>query len=182
LLSGGLDRRSQRIVARLRRHDSQCAPIGLVWLWYGPALLVVCASGCSGKTRLAVSPVHGRVVYKGQGVPEAVVIFHPEGDTVEKLKKMRPFAYADGNGDFRLKTYVDDDGAPPGDYRVSIVAASSNAGAKPAKGEAATEAPTSPTTGIKIPPNITKKYANVETSGIRVTIHAGENNLEPFTL
>ena len=52
------------------------------------------------------------------------MIFHPQEDADEKAKKMRPFAYADGEGNFELKTYVDGDGAPPGTYRVSIIAAS----------------------------------------------------------
>lgn len=148
----------------------------------GAMAILTPTSGC-GKHRLDVAPVHGRVVYKGQGVPRAIVIFHPEGDVVEQAKKMRPFAYADNDGNFQLKTYVEDDGAPPGEYRVTIIAASSGGGTgKRIKDESSIEQSASPARGASIPPAITKKYANLDTAGIKVTIHDGENSLEPFVL
>jgi hypothetical protein len=35
---------------------------------------------------------------------------------------------------------------------------------------------------VRVPPEIVKKYANVETAGIEVEIQEGENNLDPFVL
>ncbi len=66
----------------------------------GLALILSLSAGCGGKDRLAVNPVRGRVEYQGQGIPGAVVIFHPQEDANEKAKKMRPFAYADAEGNF----------------------------------------------------------------------------------
>src|SRR4051794_30863201 len=100
----------------------QCSVIRLILIVH-PLLLLILTGGCGGKKRLDVFPVHGRVTYAGQGIPQAVVIFVPTGDTADVLKKMRPFAYADRQGNFTLKTYVDGDGAPAGKYRVCIVAA-----------------------------------------------------------
>jgi hypothetical protein len=162
------------------RHDSRR---GVRWGFTlsGLALVLALGGGCGGKNRLDVAPVHGRVVYNGQGVPRAVVIFHPSEDADERAKKMRPFAYADDSGNFQLKTYVDDDGAPPGTYRVSIIARSSG-GSRPSKDEGPSDQLSAPGAAIRIPPQITQKYANVDTSDIEVTVEEGENNLEPFVL
>ena len=131
---------------------------------------------------MPVNPVRGRVEYQGRGVPGAVVIFHPQEDADEKAKKMRPFAYADGEGNFELKTYVDGDGAPPGKYRVSIIAASGGPAVERGAEASAAGQTSSPVAGVRIPPQITQKYRSVDSSGIQVTIHDGENNLEPFAL
>lgn len=152
----------------------------LVFGSFGTVLVVLLAGGC-GDGRFEVSPVRGRVVYKGQGVPMAVVIFHPSEDAPEQARKMRPFAYGDVDGNFELKTYVDGDGAPPGEYRVSIIARSVGPSRGPRKDapvaeQAAVAAP------IRIPPAVSQKYSNVDTSGIKVTVQEGENNLEPFVL
>jgi hypothetical protein len=142
-------------------------------------LCLALSVGC-GDGRLDVAPVRGRVTYGGQGVPQAVVIFHPGADASEQLGKMRPFAYADNDGNFEIKTYVDGDGAPPGAYRVSIIARSSQPRGGPSKDNRIPEALSGP--GINIPAQVSKKYADVDTSGIKVTIVDGENNLEPFVL
>jgi hypothetical protein len=110
-----------------------------------------------------------------------VVVFHPAEDAVEQARKMRPFAYGDADGNFELKTYIDGDGAPPGEYRVSIIARSAGPGRSPSKDAPVTEQP-APGAPIRIPPEVSKKYANVDTSGIKVTVMEGENNLEPFAL
>lgn len=150
-------------------------------LLIGPALILGVVVGCGDKGRLEVAPVRGQVTYQGRGVPSATVIFHPSEGTDESAKKLRPFAYADANGNFVLKTYIDGDGAPPGTYRVSIVARSSPPGGIRSK-DSAPSAESSSAPGIRIPPKISEKYANVETAGIQVTIHEGENILEPFAL
>lgn len=143
-------------------------------------VLLLAVAGCGGKERLEVFPVSGRVEYKGQGVPKATVIFHPTTPAVEGERQMRPFAYADDDGNFRLKTYITDDGAPLGEYKVRIVAASSGSVA-PSKDGPVQEAPP-PTPGPKIPPAITSKYDNPETSGITVQIKEEDNELAPFQL
>jgi len=120
-------------------------------------------------------------MYQGQGVPDATVIFFPASEAAEKAKKLRPFAYADGDGNFEIKTYVEGDGAPLGKYRVSIIAVSRGAPSNRGKDAPANDA-NSAAKVVSIPMEVTKKYGNVETSGIEVTVHEGENNLEPFVL
>ena len=139
-------------------------------------------AGCDTKTRLEVAPVSGRVESQGQGVPRATVIFHPTGNAAEGAKRLRPFGYADDAGNFKMKTYVTDDGAPPGEYQVTIIAASApSANSGPSKDGPAVES-TPTTAGPKIPPAVSAKYANVETSGITVEIKEQDNQLEPFQL
>jgi hypothetical protein len=96
--------------------------------------------------------------------------------TDERAKKMRPFAYADANGQFAIKTYRTGDGAAPGKYRVSIIA--------PAAGGSDKDRPdiVPAGTAVAVPPRVVQKYANVDTAGIEVEIQDGENNLEPFEL
>jgi hypothetical protein len=146
-----------------------------MWLRLASAapFALLCAVGCGGDDRLEVSPVRGQVVYQGRGVPNATVIFYPVGEAAEKLKKMRPYAYADESGRFELKTYVTADGAPPGEYEVSIIAVS---------GADRESDPSSQMNSPKLPRALVQKYANQKTSGIRVTVKPGENGLEPFVL
>ena len=148
-------------------------------LLFGMGLTLTASHGCGGADRLEVAQVRGKVVSNGIGVPQAVVIFHPGSDVPDNGKKLRPFAYADADGNFVLKTYVEGDGAPPGTYRVSIVAGS---GGGSRKDRPVSEENVLPIARINIPPDIAKKYADVETSGIQVTVKDGENNLEPFEL
>jgi hypothetical protein len=172
------------------RHDR--APVhprdAFHWVVVHAGLLIAAAFflalnvGCGGQDRLPVNPVRGRVEYQGRGIPGAVVIFHPQEGADEKAKKMRPFAYADGEGNFELKTYVDGDGAPPGTYRVSIVAASGGPAVDRGAATSAGGQESALSSSVRIPPQITEKYRSVDSSGIQVTIHDGENNLEPFAL
>ena len=124
--------------------------------------------------------MHGRVTYAGQGVGQAVVIFVPSGETADLLNKMRPFAYADGQGNFTLKTYVDGDGAPAGKYRVCIVAAPGVA--NPSQKDRPAAERSASAGSVNIPAAVSKKYGSADTSGIEATVVKGENNLEPFVM
>lgn len=137
--------------------------------------------GCGGDSRLKVAPVKGRITYHGQGVPNAVVVFMPSADNDEKSKKLRPFAYADAQGNFQIKTYIDNDGAPLGKYRVGVVAPSS-APAHSSKDAPAGQSSNSGTTAVAIPQDVIKKYGDAATSGLEVNVQAGDNNLPPFEL
>ena len=79
--------------------------------------LAVCCSAC-GNTRKPVYPVQGKVVYNGKAVPQALVVFHPVGGTTKDAA--RPSAHTDNEGQFTLTTYVSNDGAPLGEYVVTV--------------------------------------------------------------
>ena len=142
--------------------------------------LAMCSGGCNQKDRLDVAPVRGRVMYRGQGIPHATVIFFPAADADEKAQKLRPMGDTDGEGNFAVKTYVDGDGAPLGKYRVSImlISAPKSTSGKDKRGEPEV----TPSQAVSIPPELSQKYAKAETAGIEVTIEEGENVLPPFEL
>jgi len=82
------------------------------------ALLALCwLPGCSKKKRpneLPVYSVKGRVTYKGEPMPYAVVTFFPTGKPFADALKSR--ATADENGYYELTTYELNDGVPEGEY------------------------------------------------------------------
>ena len=68
------------------------------------------------------------MTYKGKPVPDALVAFHPAGAAPAASKPgdgppagpPRPTGKTDAEGKFKLHTYVGDDGAPAGDYQVTV--------------------------------------------------------------
>lgn len=85
----------------------------LILLW-GATLL-----GCEASSPLACYPVRGTVVRDGKPVAGAVVVFHPV-DPAANLKQ-KPIASTDDAGEFRVTTFKPGDGAPVGDYRITVV-------------------------------------------------------------
>ena len=80
--------------------------------------LMALAGGCSGEPpRPAVYPVTGQVVFDGRPAAGAIVSFHPKGAPGQFPT---PSAKADGRGNFSLTTYQAEDGAPQGDYIVTV--------------------------------------------------------------
>lgn len=65
--------------------------------------------------RVSVFPVEGRLLVAGEPAAKAQVVFHPLGESV-----FRPVAFTDADGRFRLMTYTAGDGAPAGEYAVTI--------------------------------------------------------------
>ena len=81
--------------------------------------LVLIVAGCGGKTetRPPTFPVSGKVVSKGQPVDGATLMFHPASPT---LKQFPGYAKTDKDGSFKVSTFDAGDGAPEGDYSVTI--------------------------------------------------------------
>lgn len=75
--------------------------------------------GCNnGDSRVATVPVTGLVLKGGKPIHYATVVFHPSGDTPVADAKPRAITSADGT--FELTTYDGNDGAPEGEYKVTI--------------------------------------------------------------
>jgi hypothetical protein len=84
-------------------------------------VLVLCAlAGCAEKRpgEVPVYPVKGRVTFKGEPMPHAVVTFFPVGQPFAQALKSR--ATADADGYYELTTYELKDGAPEGEYGVTL--------------------------------------------------------------
>lgn len=94
-------------------------------VWPRPAaasvalLGIALAAGCSKvePSRVAVHPVTGQVTFDGKAAAGAFVVFHSKtGDSDFPA----PRAQVDRQGSFALTTYRSQDGAPAGEYVVTV--------------------------------------------------------------
>ncbi|MFN0019991.1 MAG: hypothetical protein ACKVP0_17165 [Pirellulaceae bacterium] len=62
--------------------------------------------------------MQGKVVYQNQPLPEAMVVFHPLTAPVENSPQ--PIGHTDAAGRFVLTTLKSGDGAPVGEYSITV--------------------------------------------------------------
>jgi len=106
-------------------------------------------------------PTSGQILVNGQPVKGAMIIFHHVGDWGERT--IVPQAWTDEDGRFVLSTYATNDGAPAGDYQVTV------------KWPAYRRK--------KIGPDkLGDRFAKPESSGLTARIVKGTNELPPFDL
>jgi hypothetical protein len=119
----------------------------------GLGLLLTAAPGCDGSK---LYPVEGTIVYlDGEavtGLAGASVEFDPVAGKEGARGEVQP------DGTFRLGTHKPGDGAAPGEYRVSIQ-------------------PPLPALDRPAPRVLDRRYENVTTSGLRVTIKPETNRV-----
>ena len=144
------------------------------------AFLVVGAVGCDSPPPSGPIPVHpagGRVTFKGRPMAGALVVFHPSAassgsDEAGPGGAVRPTGRTDLEGNYKLHTYVGDDGAPAGDYRVTVALGSASESRDLMSKDA------SRTIVVMLPP----RFSDPARSGLGATIKAGENTVPPFDL
>lgn len=134
---------------------------GTIFLLAAVAIASGCSKGGKSAEQLPTSTARGIVTYKGKPVGEAGVTF------ISLDNKVRASGRTDGVGSFVLSTYGQQDGAPPGKYKV-VVAVSGTKEIEP--GVLAPE----PEGGFKSP--IPIKYANPTTTDILVEVTEGGKN------
>ncbi|NBR06907.1 MAG: hypothetical protein EBT92_14190 [Planctomycetes bacterium] len=78
---------------------------------------VLLLSGCQGNESTPTLPYEGEVKINGKPISGAMVIFHAK-KTGEQM--VSPSGTTDENGKFRLTSDKEFDGAPEGDYAVTI--------------------------------------------------------------
>ena len=139
--------------------------LGWRWLILLPALGCV---SCSGGGDL--QSVQGTVLYKNEPLKGAVVAFHRKG--TDDITALRPVGLTKEDGTFTLTT-GQADGAPPGQYVVTVTCPESAA----TKGGAAFN-----TAAPEPQDRLRGAYADRATSKIEVEIKKGVNRLEPFDL
>ncbi len=110
--------------------------------------------------RKAVVPVHGLLLQEGSPVANAHVSLYLTSPADKRLVRTAD-AITAGDGSFTLTTYVANDGAPVGDYAVTV------APWQPLAGE-----PGRPTLN-----SIPERFGKVTTSGLKVTIKPGPNEI-----
>jgi len=129
------------------------------------ALLPLGAVSCGGKgnDRKPTYPVRGRVLFQGKPATGALVMFHPAHE--DDPAAVRPHGQVNGDGAFVLSTYVAKDGAPAGEYVVTIdwrQAIPGRSGGGPSI----------------LPP----VYGTPKQSPLRATVKAESNDLTPFQI
>jgi len=129
--------------------------------------ILIGIAGCGGEPANGVYPVRGQVLYRGRPVANAQITFHPVSATGKD--GVRPVGRVDEQGQFTLTTFKRGDGAPPGEYRVTVIWYLAT--------------PTRPGSDDTQPVNyLPAKYADAETSQLTATVIAGNNDLQPFAL
>jgi hypothetical protein len=133
-------------------------------------LAALLATSCARDRRKPTFPVRGQVLYEGNPTPEALVIFHPLNDPDPRA--MRPLGRVGADGRFTLTTYRAGDGAPAGDYAVTV------------SWQKEVDRQGLPVEERKNdePNLLPDRYGKPGTSGLRVHVEAGANEFPPFRL
>jgi hypothetical protein len=129
------------------------------------ALIILPGIGCSkADSHVAVYPVKGTIQYQGKPINGAFVTLEPK-TAVEGVPGPRATVQQDGT--FALSTFNGGDGAPEGEYTLTVQ------WYKPVvRNNELVGGPNA------LPP----KYASAKTSGLIVSVAAGENQLKPIVL
>lgn len=139
-----------------------------------PALLAISllACGCGGDpSRTPVHPAGGQVLLGGKPLAKVTVAFQPvapQGKSPEDPAASLRVAETDDEGRFALSTYDADDGAPAGEYVVTI---------KPAPPASVEDTDGRPPV-VPRPPAALVKYGTAETSPLKLTVKDGANKFD----
>ena len=147
--------RFTRLLGSTRRLTGAAAVTGLL-------TVVGCGSGGS-----ATTPVTGRVVVDGRPAANAIVTLHPADGRPAAEK---PVGTAGPDGEFDLTTGTTGDGAPPGEYRVTVSWLQPVANRR--KGGDGDDAPPRSL--------LPATYANPATTPLRATVRPGDS--EPLAI
>jgi hypothetical protein len=130
---------------------------------------LVAAPGCGDDDgRVNVYPVSGRVLVKGQPADGAQVAFYPTAAELQGPKMPVPAATTDANGVFRLQSYELEDGAPAGEFKVTV----------------AWPAPPAPNASgvFDLKDRLGGRYSNPQTSKLTARVEEGGGEIPPFEL
>jgi hypothetical protein len=132
-----------------------------------PVLLILAFCGCSENIQQKTYPVTGEVRLDGKPAKGITVVLRPIDKSKFKWEEI-PQAITDENGKFSIRTYLSDDGAPAGEYRVGIalIDPPSDEGEDQVKRDVNA-------------PRFPSKYADPEKSGLRATVDPKATALPP---
>jgi hypothetical protein len=130
----------------------------------------LCLAACSSTNEYGDYPPYpasGQLLINGQPVQGILLVFHLDGyvnDNKVDTRSIMPQGSTDANGNFVLSTYKNGDGAPAGDYHVTV------------------RWPSSPRTLGGGPDKMGGKFSNPNTSGLTAHVDKTKNELKPFDL
>lgn len=97
-------------------------------LWHRAVVVTSCIllasihSGCEKRIkRLPVYQVSGKVLVNGQPAEHAQISLHPVRATPKREREIIPNAVAQADGTFNVGTYSGSDGAPVGEYAITVI-------------------------------------------------------------
>jgi len=90
--------------------------IGWVWL-----VLLASVVGCSNSAPVPTYPTSGSVIYDGKPAKGVQVFLLPTSAPIVPQVPQNPYGITDEQGQFRLTTYGDFDGAAEGGYQVVLL-------------------------------------------------------------
>lgn len=135
-------------------------------------ILLAACGGCGGREyeTIPTFPVSGQVTVNGAPAQGAIVTLHPETPQPGTKYPLMPSGKVNAEGAFQLTTYEGPDGAPPGDYTVTI--------------EWPDPKWRPPGGGMPPPPpdRLKGKFADRKAPTIKAHVVAGDNRLEPIVL
>src|SRR5262249_28100061 len=124
------------------------------------ALVAMPAVSCSSGERTRLYPVRGQVLYKDRPVVRAMVVLHPLEE--QPAGSSKPIAYTDAEGRFSVTTNRPGDGAPAGEYAVTVeLREKTPTGVEKVRGRNLLPA----------------RYSKPESSGLRCSVREGQNEL-----
>jgi hypothetical protein len=135
-----------------------------VWFLVTAGGMCTLAAGCSGSKQTPVYPVRGQVLLNGKPLSQAIVTFHHQGSGPDAPA---PSAQTDSEGRYTLTSYQNGDGAPEGEYAVSLVCFRTRELRKGSDEDTARNI-------------VPARYANAATSRLTAKVAAGKNELPPL--
>jgi hypothetical protein len=136
--------------------------------WLVLVAMWIVGSGCGSKAKTSQPqyPVHGKVTSAGQPAVGAFVVLHPI--TQEQPPESPPRGIVEQDGSFGVGVLRKDDGAPAGEYAVTII--------WPKDQEPGKETEDTP------PDRLKNRYNNVQKPAWTIHVVSGDNTLEPFEI
>jgi hypothetical protein len=133
-------------------------------------MLLLCCAACGSKDipgRRPVHPVEGKVSWQNQPPVGALVVFHPlDGSAPGDWPTGYPHGTVRSDGVFALSTYGHEDGAPAGEYAVTVQWHTSTSMEEEDSGGDRWQG----------------RFSDPKTSGHRRRVQEGANFLEPIVL
>jgi hypothetical protein len=127
--------------------------------------LVALASGCGGNKGPRLYPVKGVVRINGEPAQGVNVMFTPVAPPEGGATPLSPAAVTGEDGSFRLMSFKPGDGAPAGDYRVTVIFPMNRFNKH--------------LSGID---RLKGRFANPKTSRLTAKVELKSNDLPPFDL
>ena len=129
------------------------------------AFISISLSSCQDKSyvEVPVYPTSGTIRVGGEPAYGAYLTLHPDGD-IGITKGNKPFGRVAKDGTFQVTTYDTNDGAPAGQYRVTVIW------------------PEDPEARGPSPDRLKGKYADPKSTPLRAKVEAAKGELPPFEL